>query len=446
MKKRESKHNRKVRKLIVVCVLCGILLTVSTYAWFIGMKTVKVNSFSIDIASTEGLYLSMDGSKWYYTLDAKNATPYENHANQFLDEVDEDGEPLSKGLIPMSTVGDMTKASSRMKLFEKGSLTATKGGYRLLTSQVDNNTTKVTGGTEYIEGDGYVAFDLFIKNLSGDAYYEKNDPLNEEAIYLQYDSEVTVGTGGVSSTGIENSVRVAFAQIGRVSAQTEDVSTITGITCADVKDGEKLKVTGICRDATIWEPNDTKHVNNAINYYDTSCLKRDTTKTTELAYLSTDNKCGTVANGTANKTYAVSKELGTTDLVDVYDGKAYNGYEGNEVAFATYKAATDKSTYKLVDYDYFTDTEKMQKGNKRVQFMSLAPNSITKVRVYIFIEGQDIDNYDFAQLGKQISVKFGFTKERYTGEGAANGDIDYSGPALEEGVDEVEEEPADPTE
>ena len=109
MKKRESKHNRKVRKLIVVCVLCGILLTVSTYAWFIGMKTVKINSFDIEIATTEGLFLSMDGENWYYNLDVKNTDAYEGNANQFLDEKDGDGKPLSKGLIPMSTVGYLKK-------------------------------------------------------------------------------------------------------------------------------------------------------------------------------------------------------------------------------------------------------------------------------------------------------------------------------------------------
>ena len=63
--------------------------------------------------------------------------------------------------------------------------------------------------------------------------------------------------------------------------------------------------------------------------------------------------------------------------------------------------------------------------------MTLAPNSITKVRVYIYIEGQDVDNYDFASLGKQISVNFGFTKERFTGD-----DIGYDGtPALQYTVD-----------
>ena len=52
--------------------------------------------------------------------------------------------------------------------------------------------------------------------------------------------------------------------------------------------------------------------------------------------------------------------------------------------------------------------------------MTLAPNSITKVRVYIWIEGQDVDNYDFASLGKKISVAFGFTKERFFDE-----DVNY---------------------
>ena len=36
--------------------------------------------------------------------------------------------------------------------------------------------------------------------------------------------------------------------------------------------------------------------------------------------------------------------------------------------------------------DYFTDTEKALNGTQRPTFMTLAPNSITKVRVYVWIE------------------------------------------------------------
>ena len=322
--KRNSKKNKKIRNLILVCTLTAILLTVSTYAWFIGMKTVKVNAFEVEIKTTEGLFLSMDGENWFYNLDAKNATPYVGNANEWLTD---EGE----GLIPVSTVGDMEVASSRLKLYEKGSLTSTKGGYRLLASRVANNTTKVETGAkkEYLEDDGYVAFDLFIKNLSGDEYYVNNDTDNEEAIYLTYDSEVTVGQGGAATSGIQNSVRVAFAQIGRVIATTEDVSKITGIDCTGTPDAaQKTDVTGICRQATIWEPNDTKHVDNAINWYDTSCKKR-TAGATTFSYATSENKCGTVVDGTARSTYAIANELLEGSYVDVYDGTQFNGYKAN---------------------------------------------------------------------------------------------------------------------
>ncbi len=434
-----KKANKRIKRLIVLVSVFAIFLTVSTYAWFIGMKTVNVNSFDVEIATTEGLFLSMDGINWKYNLDAKNAEAYDGNANEWLVGTEDD----PKGLIPMSTVGDMDVTASRMMLYEKGSMTATSGGYRLLTSRVNNYTNKVNTGakTEYIEGDGYVAFDLFIRNLSGNAYYTENDVANEEAIYLTYDSEVTVGSGGNADAGIENSVRVAFAQIGRVEGTTEDQATITGITCSDTEDeDENTVVTGICRDAQIWEPNDAVHVGNAISWYTKSCLKRDTDVANGFTYLSTENACGEVAEDAARETYAVARAIDITDYVDVYDGAQYNGFTANVVDLAEYKESIaesedNRANFKLVNYDYFTDTEKMEKGNKRIPFMTLAPNSITKVRVYIYIEGQDIDNYDFASLGKQISVKFGFTKERYE-----TTDIDYEGPELEQGVDPVEPE------
>ena len=428
--KRNSKKNKKVRNLVLVCTLTAILLTVSTYAWFIGMKTVKVNEFEVKIATTEGLFLSMDGVDWSYNLDAKNAAAYTGNANQWLTGDKE-------GLIPVSTVGDLDKTSSRMKLYEKGSLTSTKGGYRLLASRVDNYTNKVATGAqkEYVEGDGYVAFDLFVKNLSGDEYYVENNVDNEEAIYLTYDSSVTVGQGGSAESGIQNSVRVAFTQIGRVIATTTEQDKITGIDCTGATDPKTdTDVTGICRNATIWEPNDKAHVTNAINWYTKSCLKRDGGAST-FSYAASENTCGTVVNGTASPTYAIANPLEVGSYVDVYDGARFNGYEANTQTYAAYASSDSKNTAKLVEYDYFTDTEKEQRGNQRKEIMTLAPNSITKLRVYIYLEGQDIDNYDFAQLGKTIKVNFGFTKERYTDDNGNADGFEYNGPALVTGDD-----------
>ena len=402
-KKRNEKHEKRVKKLIVGSGLCAIILIVSTYAWFIGMKTVNVSSFDVSIAAIDQLSLSLDGEHWSDTVAISKTTyndtnvVYEGNTNSWG----------GTGLIPMSSVGVIDTTASRMILFEKGSLTTTPGGYRLMASRVDNYNEGKT------EQNGYVVFDLFIKNLSGNEYYTEMNQLNEEAIYLTTDSAVTVAQDGEANTGIENSVRVAFAQIGRVKATTTDPEVITGITCANTTDSSsKPVVTGICsnRVAQIWEPNDTAHVQNAINWYTTSCKKRIAATITDSA--SYNGTCGTVADGTANQTYAVSGVINYTDQVDVYDGTDYNSYTASVAA-----APTDG---KLNAYDTFTDTEKNLAGVARPTFITLAPNSITKVRIYVYIEGQDIDNYDFASLGKKISVAFGFTKERFFDE-----DVNY---------------------
>jgi hypothetical protein len=443
---KNDRRRKKIRNLIIICFICALVISSGTYAWFIGMKTVNVSSFDVEIATTEGLFLSMDGEHWSYQLDAKNVEAYDGNTNTWAES----------GLVPVSTVGDLDSTVSRLQMYEKGSLTTTKGGYRLLASRVHNYDKTEEGKLGTLESNGYVAFDLFIKNISGTEYYAENNILNEEDIYLTTNSAVSVAaTGGVAGTGIENSVRVAFAQIGRVEATdgVASVDNITKITCTDVAKADgQAQVTGICRSAQIWEPNDTYHVQNAINWYETSCKtrKEDGTDVTKAESYNSDS-CSGVANESANKTYAISRVIGIGDNVDVYDGTQYNTYENNIATYAAYnqavnyseaalaqtqsaeKAATAETAkltardeYKLVDFPYFTDTMKDLTGTNRPTFMKLAPNSITKVRVYIWIEGQDIDNYDFASLGKKISVNFGFTKERYT-----ETDINYEGPSTD---------------
>ena len=408
MKKRNNKHEKRLKTLIFAVVVCTFILGASTYAWFIGMRTVNVSSFDVSIATTESLMLSIDGKTWTENLTI-NGENYDTAA--YVGNTNSWGG--ADGLVPMSSIGKIDTAASRMILYQKGSFTASNGGYRLMASQVEN------GVDDAGEADGYVAFDLFIRNMSGEEYYEEVNILNEEAIYLTPDSSVTVSeAGGVANTGIENSVRVAFMQIGRTQSDAAE-GTITGITCTDA-----AGVLEICtsRDATIWEPNDRAHVDNAISWYNTACKQRSEDGddlTAEDAY--TAEPCGTIVNGERYPTYAVGGVIDETSSVDNYDGAEYNGYEGT--------ISADAAPNKLVGVDTFTDSEKNLQSTARIAFIYLAPNSVTKVRVYIWLEGQDVDNYDFAQLGRQISVKFGFTKERFYGE-----DIDYVGPELPEDV------------
>ena len=392
MKQRNTKHEKRLKKLVLTCLLLAIVLTVGTYAWFIGMQTVSVEAFEVKIATVEDLALSLDGTEnsWSTELtiteDVLKDNAYAKTTYSWT------------SLKPVSTIGEISADTNKLVMYDKGSLTATDGGYRLMSALVTNKATATDedGNTISGEEDGYVAFDLFIKNMSGDAYYDTiTDPSNEEAIYLAKDSSVTAGDSGNKVAGVENSARIAFAQIGRVKS-TAATSLIQAISCT-----EATGITPICTDrlATIYEPNNKKHVDSAVTWFGKTCKTRGT----DGKY--TDTACTAIADGTEYKTYAVSGVIDHNALVDVYDGM--NGYTGT--------VAEEAAPNKLVAIDTFTDTEKEATGTARTPFFYLAPNSITKVRVYVYLEGQDVDNYDFASLGYSIKANFGFTKERFEG-------------------------------
>ena len=63
MKQRNLKHEKRLKKLVLTCLLLAVVLTVGTYAWFIGMQTVSVNAFEVKIAAADGLALSVTGEK-----------------------------------------------------------------------------------------------------------------------------------------------------------------------------------------------------------------------------------------------------------------------------------------------------------------------------------------------------------------------------------------------
>ena len=152
--------------------------------------------------------------------------------------------------------------------------------------------------------------------------------------------------------GIENSVRVAFAQIGRVkgdaATSTEDV--IRALDCSGKNNTSDALPTGICRVDNIWEPNDTAHYSKAMDYYQTSCKKR----TSDTVYTTT---CDSYAAGDQIPTYAIKQAI-ETGTVDIYDG--LNEYHNN---IASNASDETKPLYKKT---YFTDSVKQYKGSIRI--------------------------------------------------------------------------------
>ena len=391
----EKRRIRKICLLIVIIVITTVVLITETYAWFVGITTVNVDQFTVSVSGGEGLEFSLNASSWTSgTLAVTQSgvkSAYTNNKNKW---------ETTTTLDPISTSGEI-KNPGALKLFGKGSLASTAGGYKLISSELPNVSSSTIS-----ELDGYIAFDLFIRNGNKAAYITDYNANDDEAIYLSRNSKVVItpsGTSGAGSPdyGLENSVRVAFAQIGRIAANGATATTAQGIVC---NPGTSSGVTSLCTNVgtTIWEPNDTAHKAKLINYYNTACKN----KTGATSYGSgACTTIGTVNNGTVSnsvfvQTNTVRTTIAATNNVDIYDG--LNGYTSS-IGDNKFLKATDT----------FTDTDKNATGDARPEFFKLAANSVTKVRVYIYLEGQDVDNYDLITKGKKINIKFGFTKDKY---------------------------------
>ena len=390
---------RKVRKiffLFLVIAITSVVLIVETYAWFVGTSTVSTDVFTINVTGAQGLELSLDGTTWYSdsnkltisqaAITTDLSSTYSTNTNKW---------PIG-GLYPVSSSGHLDLSVSRLIFYEKASLAATEGGFRLIANRVDNYTSN--NDVLVSEAEGYVAFDLFIRNGMGDAY----NGSNQESVYLMKDPVATID--GTTDYGAANSLRIGFFELGAVKAKNVNVNTLYAIKCNYTSGGitNKCYAEGQARGAVwnIWEPNNASHTSSAVSYFNQACKKRDSSGN----YLST--ACTSLTTTLSKVTYAIRSDISSSDNVDIYDGQYLNSYagttysstntDGKLTSMATYKSPTSSTTY---------DTNN--------QLLTLAGNSITKVRVYIWLEGQDIDNYDVITGNSNVKISFGLTKDRY---------------------------------
>ena len=161
---------------------------------------------------------------------------------------------------------------------------------------------------------------------------------------------------GENSVGIENSVRIAFIEEGNVPNGT-NITTIQQL------------LTNTADNIYIWEPNYNSHTINGI------------------------------AN--AKNTYnIITSENG---IQIPYDGisQEINEYQG--ITPATANSNVYPTYFSRVNVDYYT--EKNFTNNKKVFKIK---TGITKYRVYMWIEGQDVDCENNASVGN-VAFNLQFT-------------------------------------
>lgn len=458
VKKGKKDGIKKKKKTLIAIGITAIALVVATYAWFIGVTRVRVNDFTVSVITTEGIDISLDGIHWDNNVDVSkgiiegtdpmtkaNGTvtledPTTHDPLYLLDhdtsDEDDDGQYVKaynnnhwatagnidghKGLEPVSSIGDVDSATSFTKFFAKTTMTSETGGYQLAAAPI---TDSERSSENYSPAKSYILFDLFIKNSTGTSYNTSYNYTEDESIYLVNNGGSYVKHPAVVTprgAGIENSARVGFFTLGRVNASTTTPATIQSLDCSSDATGQTPlcsrdpfasleDVTGRGYTWNIWEPNDKQHNEDAFTRYNSTCFLRegyDSEDSTKGDY-DKDNgqfqSCDTLDSAQRNNLYvdtyaiksAITRNYSGKQFSNIYDW--HNGYENP--AMQLQKTLKDSDNVS---------------GDDRPALLHISPASITKIRVYIWLEGQDIDNYDLDSQYTNLKVQFGFTKEKIT--------------------------------
>ena len=211
----------------------------------------------------------------------------------------------------------------------------------------------------------YIAFDVYLKNSSS----QNSDPLQLDA-----GSSVVIGSG-TAGTGLEYSPRVGFLLYDQTANFTDDVTTKIKTLTSTSATSSKF---------SIWEPNAKGHIDEVVTNND------------EVSANTANSTYGLTANSTS-----ATKVEGIVTTTAAVEGKS---------ALQTTMQTTDASLGAAMN---LTDTTGAN--------LTLAKNKIMKMRVYIWLEGQDPDCIDTASTGVSFDTTIKFCKPAVSGSGSGSG-------------------------
>ena len=229
---------------------------------------------------------------------------------------------------------------------------------KFFDGNVNAEGTKLTGAAQAYASGKFIVFDVYLKNSSSQ---------NSDNLQLGANTEVklgqTTGKEGVANTGLENSVRVGFALYPNTATFTAGQQAISQIT------GSPL--------VSIWEPNYSNHI-------------------TEVS--TNDTRIGGTNGDTNFKTFGLISSLqGTLD-----------GINGTAATTFMEETKTVRTPGKVL-----ADTN-LTAVNQAGTQLTLPGNAISKLRVYIWLEGQDPDCIDTASTVKYLDFIINLSKPALT--------------------------------
>ena len=383
MKGKSKKNQRKseLNAMFFIILIAAVMFIISTYAWFSTQKNVSITNLRGTVEVAEGLEISLDAEKWYNGITlgeedgqlsiTKNA--YQGHHNISPSE-----------MLPVSTLGLVGSTDTDLKML-RGNVTNSKE-----LSKIVETKENIESATDS-QFPGYFAFDIFLKNNS-------KQSSGDDILQLNYDSSLEIMDASKTATGLQNTARIAFCKYAGTSEVDASQADILKETAGVGVGAPKAYIS----DVAIWEPNADDHVDYIVK--NNNKITWSTSDASAYATKTLDD--GTKGFDTTTKmpTYALKTSAVGQTINDIY---MWNGTEANLARQYTLQTTKTSTT----DYTIKEGVQNLVKATDGTTAFGIAPNKITRIRVYLWLEGQDVDCTNYASLGGGIKIDFGFSKK-----------------------------------
>ena len=381
MKRNSSKNKKKseLNSMFLIILIALVMFIISTYAWFSTQKNVSITNLNGTVEVAEGLEISLDAERWSNGI----VLGTEEGQLSIIDNAYAGNRNISPSeMLPVSTLGQVSGNQTDLKML-RGKIENSKE-LREIKTMVETETSPTSSTYP-----GYFAFDVFLKNNS------KTD--NDDELQLNYDSLLEILEADKSATGLQNTARVAFALYNGtadVMAGKDDILKQT----AGIGAGA---TTPYITSVAIWEPNSNDHVQYIVDNNNKITWNAEDAKKYASHELSSGGRGFDLT--TQMPTYALKDSSIGAKIEDIYkwDGNEKNVQKQNVLQ-------TTKKSEK--DYTIKEGVQNLVSTTDGTSKFTIPANKICRIRIYLWLEGQDVDCINYASHGGGVKVNIGLVK------------------------------------
>ena len=376
-KSKKNKKKSEMNAMFFIILFALVIFIISTYAWFSTQRNVSITNLNGTVEVAEGLEISLDAQNWSNGLVLGDE---EGQLDIIEDAYEGNHNIKPTEMLPVSTLG-LVGSNRTDLLMLRGTL---NNSIQLNNIQQMDEKETNPDVTTY---PGYFAFDVFLKNSS------RQDDI-DDVLQLNYDSSLEIMETDKSATGLQNTARVAFAKYTGTSDTMADQATILKETAGVGVGSSPVYIS----DVAIWEPNSNDHVEYVVQ---------------------NNNKITGAGSGfnatTQMDTYALTDSSLSQSIADIYKWDGSERLLQKQNVLQTTKTSTE-------DYSIAEGVQNLVSTTDGTTDFGITPNKISRIRIYLWLEGQDVDCINYASHGGGVKVNIGLVKGSEEGSHELTGD------------------------